>query len=131
VEKILINPWQWQNTRGFAQAVEVAHGTSTLYCAGQTATDAKGVAVVGDMAAQLALTLDNVEAVLNQAGYGYPNVVRITYYTTSIQKFLQFYRPVVVRRLDQHGCQAASTLVEVTALASPDYQVEIEVTAVK
>ena len=131
MHKTIINPWQWQHGRGFVQAVEVAHGTHTLYCAGQTATDAQGAAVAADMPAQLALALDSVEAVLTQAGYAWHNVVRINYFTTSIAEFLRHYRPVVVSRLNQHSCQAASTLVEVAALAQPGYQVEIEVTAVK
>ena len=131
MQKTIINPWQWQDGRGFVQAVEVAHGSHTLYCAGQTATDAQGVAVAADMPTQLTLALDNVETVLTQAGYGWQHVVRIHYFTTSIAEFFQHYRTVVISRLDQHGCQAASTLAEVMALASPSYQVEIEVTAVK
>lgn len=131
MQKTIINPWQWQDTRGFVQAVEVAHGTHTLYCAGQTPTDAQGQAVATDMPGQLALALDNVETVLAQAGYEWAHVVRINYFTTSIAEFFQHYRAVVVGRLDAHGCRAASTLVEVRALAHPSYQVEIEVTAVK
>ncbi len=69
MQKTIFNPWQWQNGRGFDQAVEVAHGTHTLYCAGQTATDTQGVASQADMPAQLRSALDNVEAVLKEAGY--------------------------------------------------------------
>ena len=130
MQKNIINPWQWQEERGFVQAVEVAHASHTLYCAGQTATDAQGRASEADMPGQLALALNNVEAVLTQAGYGWPHVVRINYYTTSISAFFQHYRPVV-SWLTRHGCQAASTLVEVAALAQPSYLVEIEVTATK
>ena len=131
MQKTIINPWQWQDTRGFVQAVEVAHGTHTLYCAGQTATDAQGAAIGGDMAVQLASALDNVATVLAQAGYDWAQVVRINYFTISITEFFQHYRTVAISRLDAHGCRAASTLVEVRALAHPSYQVEIEVTAVQ
>lgn len=131
MQKTIINPWQWQSGRGFEQAVEVAHGTHTLYCAGQTATDPQGVASQADMPAQLRSALDNVEAVLQKAGYTWPQVVRINYFTTSIAEFFLHFKAVVVNYLDEQGCRAASTLVEVSALASPSYLVEIEVTAVR
>ncbi len=58
-------------------------------------------------------------------------MVRINYFTTSIAEFFKHYKTVVVSYLDEQGCRAASTLVEVQALASPSYRVEIEVTAVR
>ena len=82
------------------------------------------------MARQLNAALDNIEAVLTQAGYSLRDVVRINYLTTSIPSFFQHYGEVIAR-LARHQCQAASTLVEVTALAMPTLVVEIEVTAVK
>jgi 2-iminobutanoate/2-iminopropanoate deaminase len=130
VQKTIINPWLWQQQLGYEQAVEVAHATHTLYCAGQTAIDAQGVPPETDMPAQLRAALSNVETVLAKAGYSWQHVVRINYYTTSIADFFQHYGEVVAH-LNQHQCRATSTLLEVKALAMPSLQVEIEITAAK
>ncbi|QDA59031.1 RidA family protein [Hymenobacter jejuensis] len=130
MEKTLINPWHWQDQLGYAQAVEVTQAHHTLYCAGQAAMDANGTPVEADMAGQLRAALDNVEAVLTTAGYNWSHVVRLNYFTTSIADFFPQYG-AVVDRLAQHQCRAASTLVEVKALAFPNLLVEIEVTAAK
>ena len=126
----VINPWRWQEPLGYVQAIEVAHGSHTLYCAGQAAIDANGAPAQTGMAGQLTSALDNVETVLKQAGYSLANIVRVNYLTTSIPDFFQHYGDVVAR-LAKHHCQATSTLVEVSALAMPRLLVEIEVTAVK
>jgi enamine deaminase RidA (YjgF/YER057c/UK114 family) len=42
-----------------------------MVCSGQTSVDAQGAAQhAGDMAAQVGLALDNLEAVLSEAGMG-------------------------------------------------------------
>ncbi|MDO7874383.1 RidA family protein [Hymenobacter sp. ASUV-10] len=130
MQKTIINPWQWQDQLGYAQAVEISHASHTLYCAGQAAVDAHGAPLPADMPGQLQAALANVETVLTQAGYALRDVVRINYLTTSIADFFPHYGAVVAR-LAQHGCQAASTLVEVQALAFPGLLVEIEVTAAR
>jgi enamine deaminase RidA (YjgF/YER057c/UK114 family) len=49
-----------------------------IYCAGQTAVDANGSPMHrGDMAKQINQALDNLEAVLKQAGLSWANVVRL------------------------------------------------------
>ena len=130
MQKSIINPWQWQNNLGYAQAVEVAHSTHTLYCAGQAAMDAEGKPNSADMSGQINSCFDNLETVLQQAGYSLGNVVRLNYYTTSINEFFTAYGQAI-GRLGAVGCAPASTLVEVKALAFPELLVEIEATAVK
>ena len=125
-----INPWNWQDNLGYAQAVEIAAPTHTLYCAGQAAMDADGRPVAADMSGQLKLSFDNLEAVLQQAGYSLANVVRLNFYTTSIEQFFAAYGEVI-GRLAVAGCVPSSTLLEVKALAFPELMVEIEATAVK
>jgi len=64
-----VNPWKWQDAFGFSQAVEFSGHSRVLTCAGQTSVNADGEPLhKGDMAAQLGQALDNVEAVLKQAG---------------------------------------------------------------
>ena len=126
----MINPWKWQDNLGYAQSIEVTHGTHTLYCAGQAAMDAEGRPVAADMAGQINLSFDNLETVLHQGGYSLKNVVRLNLYTTSIEQFFAAYGEVM-GRLGTAGCQPSSTLVEVKALAFPELMIEIEATAVR
>ena len=130
-EKQIVNPWQWQDQLGFAQAVKVSKEQQTLYCSGQTAMDPDGKPVgEGDMRAQLAYSLQNLETVLTQAGYSLTDVVRLNYYTTDVDLFFQHY-DVVLTRLAETGTKVASTLLGVSRLAFPQLLVEIEATAVK
>lgn len=130
MQKSIINPWKWQDQLGYAQGVEVSHATHTLYCAGQTAMNAEGQPVEADMAGQISLSLDNLETVLRQANYSLEHVVRLNYYTTSIEQFFGAYGQII-NRLTAAGCVPSSTLTEVKALAFPELLVEIEATAVK
>lgn len=130
MEKKLVNPWQWQDGFGYAQAVEVTQLTRTLYVSGQAAMDAQGNPSDGDMAAQVALSMDNLETVLTEAGYSLADIVRLNVYTTSIADLMPQFG-LIVGRLAPHGCRPSSTVVEVSALAFPSLRVEIEVTAVK
>jgi enamine deaminase RidA (YjgF/YER057c/UK114 family) len=130
VERRVINPWSWQDQFGFVQAHEVRGVERVLLCAGQTSTDAEGrPAHPGDMRAQVALALDNLETVLREAGLGLADVVRLNYYTTDVDAFLDAY-DVVMQRLAGAGCRPASTLLGVARLAFPELLVEIEATAV-
>lgn len=125
-----INPWTWQDALGFSQAIEATGGERTLYCAGQTSVDAGGRPMhPGDMAAQLGMALDNLEAVLEQAGYGLADVVRLNYYVTDVDLFFA-HQDVLLTRLSAAGVQPSGTLLGVTRLAFPELLVELEATAV-
>lgn len=122
-----INPWRWQDRFGFVQAEEVVASGRTLYCSGQTSTDGAGVPQhPGDMHAQLALALDNLEAVLKAAGYALADIVRLNFYTTDVDLFLE-HSGVIAGRL--HGVRYSSTLLGVARLAGPALLVEMEATA--
>jgi enamine deaminase RidA (YjgF/YER057c/UK114 family) len=82
----------------------------------------------GDMRAQVALALDNVETVLAQAGLGLGDVVRMNYYVTDIDAFFGAAE-VLGARLQAAGCRPASTLLGVARLAFPEFLIEIEATA--
>ena len=83
----------------------------------------------GDMRAQVSLALDNLETVLEQAGLNLSNVMRLTYYTTDVDRFLEA-SDVLGSRLAKFGCKPAATLLGVVRLATPDTLVEFEATAV-
>ena len=128
MERREINPWEWNKPFGFQQAVEVTGAERILYLAGQTAIDADGNVLDADMAAQVTLSLDNLERVLAEAGMTFANVVRVTWYVTSIDEF-RATGHVRADRLRNAGMKAASTLVQVAGLASPELKVEITATA--
>ena len=70
MERQIINPWRWQDEYGFVQANEVSDAQRVLYCAGQVSVDAEGNPLhPGDMGAQIAQSLDNLETVLESAGF--------------------------------------------------------------
>ena len=131
MERKLVNPWAWQNNFGFSQANEVTGAQRILFCAGQTSNDAEGRPLhPGDIRAQVSLAFDNLETVLQSAGFSLSDVVRLTYYTTDVDALLANY-DVITTRLAQADCQPASTLLGVTRLAFSDWLIEIEATAVQ
>jgi len=130
MERRSVNPWTWSLQAGFSQAELVEGGSRVLFCAGQTSADADGVPQhPGDMAAQLALALDNLEAVLRDAGMSLTDVVRLNYYTTDMDAFLAS-TGVIGERLQAANVLPAGTLLGVARLAYPELMVELEATAV-
>jgi enamine deaminase RidA (YjgF/YER057c/UK114 family) len=130
MQRIAINPVSWSIKMGFNQGEVVVGATKTLYCAGQTATNAEGQPQhPGDLAAQLALSLDNLEAVLRQAGMGLDSLVRLNVYTTEVDELLKHYG-VLAARLGAAGAAPPTTLLGVTRLALPSLLIELEGTAV-
>jgi len=130
MERRPINPWSWQSQFGFSQAVEVGKHSRTLFCAGQTSVDSNGAPLhPGNMAAQLAQAMDNLQVVLEGAGFTLGDVVRLNVHTTDVDKTFESYGEIV-GRLTAAGCQPAMMLLGVSRLAFPELLVEIEATAV-
>jgi enamine deaminase RidA (YjgF/YER057c/UK114 family) len=130
MERTAINPWPWSMELGYNQGEVVSGQTRTLHCSGQAATDAEGKPQhAGDMAAQLALSIDNLEAVLAAAGMSLADVVRLTVYTTDVDGLFPHYG-VLAGRLAAAGVAPTTSLLGVTHLALPDLMVELEATAV-
>ena len=130
VERTTINPWAWSVELGYNQGEVVSGHTRTLYCSGQAAMSGEGKPEhAGDMAAQVALSLDNLEAVLGEAGMSLANLVRLTVYTTDVDLLFRHYG-VLASRLGAAGAAPTTTMLGVTRLAIPDLMVEFEGTAV-
>lgn len=130
VERTAVNPVTWSVDMGFNQGEVVSGHTRTLYISGQTATSGDGKPLHdGDMAAQLALSTDNLEAVLGEAGMSLANLVRLNVYTTDVDLLLRHYG-VLAARLGTTGVAPTSTMLGVTRLAIPGQMVELEGTAV-
>ena len=130
IERTAINPVPWSLELGFNQGELVSGQTRTLYCSGQTATNADGKPEHdGDLPAQLALSLDNLEAVLTEAGMTLANLVRLNVYTTDVDQLFPHYG-VLASRLAAAGVAPVTTMLGVTRLAIPGQLIELEATAV-
>ncbi len=130
VERTAVNPVTWSAELGFNQGELVLGHTRTLYCSGQTAMSGDGRPVHdGDMAAQLALSLDNLEAVLGEADMSLANLVRLNVYTTDVDLLFPHYG-VLASRLAAAGVAPTTTMLGVARLAIPGQMVELEGTAV-
>ena len=130
LERTAVNPVTWSHALGFNQGEVVSGQTRTLYCSGQTSMDAEGKPQhEGDIAAQLGLSLDNLEAVLAEAGMSLANLVRLNVYTTDVDGLFPHYG-VLAARLGAAGVAPATTMLGVTRLAVPGQLVELEGTAV-
>ncbi|WP_405679577.1 RidA family protein [Streptomyces sp. NBC_01511] len=130
MERTVINPVTWSTEMGFNQGEVVSGHTRTLYISGQTAMSEDGKPQHdGDMAAQLTLSVDNLEAVLGEAGMSLASLVRLNVYTTDVDLLFQHYG-ALAGRLGAAGVAPATTMLGVTRLAIPGQMVELEGTAV-
>jgi len=97
----------------------------TIYCSGQIPLDPATAAVVGDTVKdQTEMVIQNILAVLSEAGMGFDNVVKTTCFLKSMDDFAAFngvYEKYFVSK-------PARSCVEVSRLPK-DVLVEIEVTA--
>ncbi|SEB69516.1 Enamine deaminase RidA, house cleaning of reactive enamine intermediates, YjgF/YER057c/UK114 family [Streptomyces sp. KS_5] len=130
VERTAVNPVTWSVDLGFNQGELVSGHTRTLYISGQTAMSPDGKPQHdGDIAAQLTLSIDNLEAVLGEAGMSLADLVRLNVYTTDVDLLFPHYG-VLAARLGAAGVAPAMTMLGVTRLAIPGQLVELEGTAV-
>ncbi|MGW1977668.1 RidA family protein [Streptomyces sp. NPDC001889] len=130
MERNAVNPVTWSAELGFNQGEVVSGHARTLYISGQTAMSEEGEPQHdGDMAAQLALSIDNIEAVLTEAGMTLANLVRLNVYTTDVDTLFQHYG-VLAGRLGAARVSPTTTMLGVTRLAVPGQLVELEGTAV-
>ena len=112
----------------YSQAVKVSGGQTMLFIAGQVAYDADGgVAHAGDFKAQARACLDALRAQIEAGGGTLRDIVKLNTYLTDIR-----HRPEysAIREEFFGKKLPASTLVAVTALAQPEFLIEIEAVAV-
>jgi enamine deaminase RidA (YjgF/YER057c/UK114 family) len=102
---------------------------NTVYLRGQIGQDleTRESVGVGDAAAQAEQAMDNIAMLLDEAGARLEDIVKVVVYLTDIRYREPVYR-VMGRRLK--GVFPVSTGIIVTALARPEWVVEIDATAV-
>ena len=111
----------------YSLAIE-AQGRRTLHISGQVPVDPQGNLVgKGDARAQTVQVFENIKALVEAAGGGMENVVKIVVFVTDIG-----FRDTIseVRRQYLKDPFPAATMVEISRLVSPDWLVEIEAVAV-
>ena len=124
-----VDPWPWSLQLGYHQAETLEGVRRQVVCAGQTSVDADGAPRhAGDMRGQIALALDNLEAVLRAAGVGLADVVRLNVYATDVDEAMRHF-DVLGARFGPLGAAPPMTLLGVTRLAIPELMFEIEATA--
>ncbi|WP_106916093.1 RidA family protein [Chryseobacterium aurantiacum] len=129
MEKRTVNPWKWQEERGYSQAVEVKNVQGTLYCSGQAAIDPDGTSSNKDMKSQLEQAIANLEEVITTANYECKGIVRLNIYTTSTEELWPHF-PILQEWIGRHQIEQAVTMLEVTGLFET-LKVELEATVVK
>jgi enamine deaminase RidA (YjgF/YER057c/UK114 family) len=128
MQRTPINPWSWSPNLGFDQAQLVEGHTRQLVCSGQDSVDADGQAQhAGDMAAQLGLAMDNLEAVLAGGDMTLGNVVRLNAYTTDVEELFRHWTSITDRF---EGSRFTTSVIGVSQLAAPELLVLLEATAV-
>ena len=112
-----------EDNRRFAAAYKVG---DLVFTAGMTARGPDGKLVgAGDVAAQARQCAANVIAALEAAGSNASQIVKLTVYVTDIAT----YQPLSAALDPLYASRPASTLIEISKLASPDMLIEVEAVA--
>jgi 2-iminobutanoate/2-iminopropanoate deaminase len=112
----------------YSQGIKVTEAQTILFLAGQVAYDKDGSAKhPGDFKAQAREAFRCLKALVETAGGRMDSIVKLNYYLTDI-RYRADLVPVREEFLGKKG--PASTLVQVSALAHPDWLIEVEAIAV-
>ena len=115
---------------GFSQVV-IASGRKMVFVSGQTAWDARKNIVGGDsVLEQTRQTFRNLEMAMEAAGGTLKDIVALRIYVVDYQAESGTAVGIALREFCSAENPPASTWIGVSALADPEFLIEIEATAV-
>jgi enamine deaminase RidA (YjgF/YER057c/UK114 family) len=125
----VLHPRNWKPARGYSNGI-AARGR-TVFCGGLIGWTADHEFETDDFAGQVEQCLRNIVAVLAEAGAEPRHLVRMTWYVTDKQAYLDSLREIGAAYREIIGRHyPAMALVQVVALVEDRALVEIEATAV-
>ena len=125
----ILQPAGWPRTRGYSNGVS-ARGRQ-VHVAGQIGWTASGTLAGADFITQARQALCNIVAILAEDGGRPEHLVRLTWFVTNRQAYLDSAKPLGDAYREVIGSHfPAMSAFEVSALMEPGAVVEIEATAV-
>jgi enamine deaminase RidA (YjgF/YER057c/UK114 family) len=125
----ILQPQGWPRPRGYSNGIS-AQGRQ-IYISGQVGWDAEGRFASQQLGGQVHKALDNIIAVLAEAGGKPEHIVRLTWYVTSRDEYHAEIRDIGAAYRTVMGKHfPVMSVVQVVALMEAEAKVEIEATAV-
>jgi enamine deaminase RidA (YjgF/YER057c/UK114 family) len=124
-KKLISSGTIWERKYGYSRAVQAGN---FVFVAGTTAVDEHGAVMApGSPAGQAKFIYEKIARALAEAGASLADVVRVRTFVTDISRWEEVGE---VQGQVFRDIRPAATLVEVSALVSPELLVEIEVDAI-
>ncbi|THV40669.1 RidA family protein [Glycomyces buryatensis] len=114
----------WYEPYAISQAIRAGN---TVYVSGQAGIDEHGRTVSDDFETQMRQSVANIERVLAEAGATLRDIVKVTIMVTDMANLESV---VKIRKEVFDKPYPADNLLQVAALASPEWKVEIDAVAV-
>jgi enamine deaminase RidA (YjgF/YER057c/UK114 family) len=125
----ILQPAHWPRPKGFSHGM-AARGR-LLFVAGQVGWDSAGRFASDRLADQVKVTLENIVAVLAEAGARPEHVTRLVWYVTSRDEYYAELKDIGTNYRTVMGRHFPTmSVVQVVALMEPAAKVEIEATGV-
>jgi enamine deaminase RidA (YjgF/YER057c/UK114 family) len=121
----VLNPDELVTPRGFNHGLAV-EGGRTVYLAGQDATGPDGGIIEGDIVDQFKRVMENLSAVIEEAGGGSSDIVKLNVYVADREEYranLGNIGEVFARYVDDYPAMA---LFEVSGFFKTDARIELE-----
>ncbi|MCH2669163.1 MAG: RidA family protein [Candidatus Rariloculaceae bacterium] len=126
-----INPKGLYKHPNFTRIITVKGPMKLIFIAGQTPSDENYNAVsIGDYRAQYIAVMENLEIQLEAAGAGWDDVVFQRIFVLDVDKFKNQTRGEDAPKFGDPNNPPPTTLIGVTALADPDFLIEVDLMAI-
>ena len=125
----ILQPPEWAKPRGYSNGI-AARGR-TVFLAGQFGCNAEGKFDCSDFAGQARQSLQNIVAILAQAGAGPEHICRLNWYVADRKEYIASMRELGAAYRDIIGKHfPVMTALEVGGFMDDGARLEIEATAV-